>query len=73
MNADDLGSPRELTGLQRRRALYQPELPPCLVQVCGLPDSHFLVSTPSASAILHDGSIKKILHDGNPLPTISGL
>ncbi|EER96517.1 hypothetical protein BDA96_02G166800 [Sorghum bicolor] len=32
MNADDLGSPRELTGLQRRRALYQPELPPCLVQ-----------------------------------------
>ncbi|CAN6224029.1 unnamed protein product [Urochloa humidicola] len=29
MNAD-LGSPRELTGLQRRRALYQPELPPCL-------------------------------------------
>ncbi|KAF8712101.1 hypothetical protein HU200_028942 [Digitaria exilis] len=30
MNADDLGSPRELTGLQRRRALYQPELPPCL-------------------------------------------
>ncbi|XP_066399220.1 pyrophosphate--fructose 6-phosphate 1-phosphotransferase subunit alpha-like isoform X1 [Miscanthus floridulus] len=32
MNADDLGSPRELTGLQRRRALYQPELPPCLLQ-----------------------------------------
>jgi len=29
MNAD-LGSPRELTGLQRRRALYQPDLPPCL-------------------------------------------
>lgn len=29
MNADQ-GSPRELTGLQRRRALYQPELPPCL-------------------------------------------
>ncbi|CAN6204095.1 unnamed protein product [Urochloa humidicola] len=29
MNAD-LGSPRDLTGLQRRRALYQPELPPCL-------------------------------------------
>ncbi|KAL6643356.1 hypothetical protein ACP70R_019021 [Stipagrostis hirtigluma subsp. patula] len=26
----DLGTPRELTGLQRRRALYQPELPPCL-------------------------------------------
>ncbi|OEL25370.1 Pyrophosphate--fructose 6-phosphate 1-phosphotransferase subunit alpha [Dichanthelium oligosanthes] len=26
----DLGSPRELTWLQRRRALYQPELPPCL-------------------------------------------
>jgi len=32
MNTDDLGSPRELTGLQRRRALYQPELPPCLLQ-----------------------------------------
>ncbi|XP_062199834.1 pyrophosphate--fructose 6-phosphate 1-phosphotransferase subunit alpha-like [Phragmites australis] len=29
MNAD-LGVPRELAGLQRRRALYQPELPPCL-------------------------------------------
>ncbi|EEC84297.1 hypothetical protein OsI_30782 [Oryza sativa Indica Group] len=29
MNAD-LGKPRELTGLQQRRALYQPELPPCL-------------------------------------------
>ncbi|KAJ1289144.1 hypothetical protein BS78_02G142300 [Paspalum vaginatum] len=29
MNAD-VGSPRELTGLQRRRALYQPELPPSL-------------------------------------------
>ncbi|GJM99130.1 hypothetical protein PR202_ga16203 [Eleusine coracana subsp. coracana] len=26
----DLGSPRELTGLQRSRALYQPVLPPCL-------------------------------------------
>ncbi|WVZ64287.1 hypothetical protein U9M48_013832 [Paspalum notatum var. saurae] len=29
MNAD-VGSPMELTGLQRRRALYQPELPPSL-------------------------------------------
>uniref|UniRef100_A0A0D9XC75 Phosphofructokinase domain-containing protein n=1 Tax=Leersia perrieri TaxID=77586 RepID=A0A0D9XC75_9ORYZ len=29
MNAD-LGKPRELTGLQQRRSLYQPELPPCL-------------------------------------------
>ncbi|GJN34254.1 hypothetical protein PR202_gb22901 [Eleusine coracana subsp. coracana] len=29
MNAD-LGAPRELTGLQRRRALYQPVLPPCI-------------------------------------------
>ncbi|XP_052168609.1 pyrophosphate--fructose 6-phosphate 1-phosphotransferase subunit alpha-like isoform X1 [Oryza glaberrima] len=29
MNAD-LGKPRELTGLQKRRALHQPELPPCL-------------------------------------------
>lgn len=29
MNAD-LGAPRELAGLQRRRAMYQPELPPCL-------------------------------------------
>lgn len=34
MNAD-LGKRRELTGLQQRRALYQPELPPCL-EVCKL-------------------------------------
>lgn len=38
MNAD-LGSPRELTGLQRRRALYQPELPPCLQVYKNLPSS----------------------------------
>jgi hypothetical protein len=60
MNADDLGSPRDLTGLQRRRALYQPELPPCLLQVCGLPANHFLVSSPAASATLDDGNPNKI-------------
>ncbi|KAL6643348.1 hypothetical protein ACP70R_019013 [Stipagrostis hirtigluma subsp. patula] len=35
MNAD-LGTPRELTGLKQRRALYQPELPPCLQRGAGV-------------------------------------
>ncbi|RLM56306.1 pyrophosphate--fructose 6-phosphate 1-phosphotransferase subunit alpha-like [Panicum miliaceum] len=31
----DYGAPRELSALQRARALYQPELPPCLQMGAG--------------------------------------